>query len=72
MTGQWLWDRDEKRPVKFMGIVLSIDPENPDAPALFQIEGLTPDSIVAFPFNHWSFWSPRFTELYDKEGNILW
>lgn len=68
MTGQWLWDRKDKKPVQFVDIFVFADRRKS---AQFVIYGNVPGTVKKFPFKDSSFWSERFTELYDKQGNIL-
>lgn len=64
--GQWIWDREKKEPVKFVGITLS----GYDNPSVFHVE--TVKSVKEnHPFTDASWWMKRYTELYDEKKGIL-
>lgn len=80
--GQWLWDRETKKPVQFVGVEMLFEPTKG---ALFHVKEIREVQVgpvlyevlieIAHPFNGAEWWKNRYTELYipnlEKQEEII-
>ena len=68
-TGQYLWDRENKEPVQFQGIILSYEAVDGKAKFLFSTfhGGITEELI----FTKWEQWAKRFKYMRDGETKAI-